>query len=65
MQPAEALLLIGVIAVLYRALAPVRRRLERALARVLRQPGSVRRGRVVELFRRRDGSFGGEGRHGR
>ena len=60
---AEALLLAGVVALLYAFLRPLRRRLEARFARLLRRPGG-RSGRVVVLERRGNGKFGREDRHG-
>ena len=61
----EALLLAGVVALLFRLLAPLRRRLETWFGRLLaarRPPG--RGGRVVVLQRRKDGTFGREDGNG-
>jgi len=63
MQVAELLVLAAVIAALYAALGPVRRRLERWVARRLRPRPPARRARVVELPRRPDGTFGREDDH--
>jgi len=61
MGAAEALVLVAVVAVLFWLASPVRRGLERWLARRLgpRRSG----GRVVVLGRRRDGTFSREDRH--
>ena len=60
----EALILAGLVALLYWLLRPLRGWLERRLARLIgRAP--ARRGRLVVLERRDDGSFGREDRHGR
>jgi hypothetical protein len=55
---AEALLLAGVVVLLYRVAAPLRARLEAWFTRRLGGAGSARRSRVVVLERRRDGTFG-------
>ena len=61
---AEVLLLVGVVMVLFRALNPLRRRLEVRIARLLARRPERRRGRVVVLERRRNRTFGrGEERH--
>jgi hypothetical protein len=60
-QGAEALLLLAFGFALFRALRPLRNRLERWYASWL--PTS-RSADVVELRRRRDGSFGAEDLHG-
>jgi hypothetical protein len=63
MQAAELLVLAGVITVLYALLGPVRRRLERWVARRLEPRKPARRARVVELLRKPDGTFGREDNH--
>ena len=63
MQAAEALVLVGVVAVLYWALTPDRRRLERAIRGWLSRGKRGTRGRVITLARRDDGTF--ERREGR
>jgi hypothetical protein len=60
---AEAILLAGVVALLYALLAPLRRWLEARIARLLRPRRPPPGGRVVVLERRRDGSFGGKDHH--
>ena len=62
MGAAEALVLAAVVAVLFWLAGPLRRRLERWLARRLGQ-GRSTAGRVVVLGRRRDGTFSREDRH--
>jgi len=62
MGAAEALVLAAVVAVLFWLAGPLRRRLERWLARRLGQGRAVV-GRVVVLGRRRDGTFSREDRH--
>jgi len=62
MGAAEALVLAAVVAVLFWLAGPLRRRLERWLARRLGQ-GRSTVGRVVVLGRRRDGTFSREDRH--
>jgi hypothetical protein len=61
----ELLVLAAVVGVLYLALTPLRRWLEARIARLM---AGRRRGRssarVVVLERRRDGTFGPEGRDG-
>jgi hypothetical protein len=57
MGAAELFVLAGVVALLFALLTPVRRRLETWLARRLRARSTRPRARVVELGRRRDGSF--------
>ncbi|HWM78223.1 MAG TPA: hypothetical protein VNS56_11645 [Methylomirabilota bacterium] len=57
MQAAEALVLAGVVAALYWALTPLRRRLEAAIARLLTSGQRRRRGDVIVLPRRSDGTF--------
>ena len=61
---AEALVALGVVVLLFALLAPVRRRLERWLAR--RLPWARRTGtsRVVVLERRAGGTFGRRDRDG-
>lgn len=61
---AEALLLLGVVLLLYWAATPLRRRLEAWIGRRLEPSPSRRPGRVVTLERRRNGSFGREDDHG-
>ncbi|TMB44929.1 MAG: hypothetical protein E6J55_07910 [Deltaproteobacteria bacterium] len=61
MGAAEALVLAAVVAVLFWLAGPLRRRLERWLARRLGHGRVV--GRVVVLGRRRDGTFSREDRH--
>jgi hypothetical protein len=58
----ELLFLAGLVVLLYWALGPLRRWLEGRIARGLPRRGGGRRGRVVVLERRRDGTFGPEGR---
>jgi hypothetical protein len=60
----ELLFLAGLVALLYWALGPLRRWLEARLARYLPRRAGGRRGRVVVLERRRDGTFGREDRNG-
>ena len=57
MQAAEALVLAGVVAALYWALTPLRRRLETAIARLLAPGQRRRRGDVIVLPRRSDRTF--------
>ena len=57
MQAAEALVLAGVVAALYWALTPLRRRLEAAIARLLAPGQRRRRGDVIVLPRRSDRTF--------
>lgn len=57
MQAAEALILVGVVAVLYWALTPIRRRLEAAIRRWLAPGKRSRRGQVIALAKRGDGTF--------
>ncbi len=57
---AEALVLAGVVALLFWLLRPLRRRLELWIARHLTHTRTRRSGRVVVLQRRRDGTFGRE-----
>lgn len=61
---AEALLLAGVVVLLYRIATPLRRRLEAWFARRLGHTAEPRRSRVVTLERRRDGTFGRGDDHG-
>ena len=61
---AELLFLAAFIGLLYRLLRPVRRRLEKWIAQRLPHRGKGRRAQVVVLERRRDGTFGPEGRDG-
>jgi len=61
MGAAEVLVLAAVVAVLFWLALPLRRRLERWLARRLGQTRSAA-GRVVVLGRRRDGTFSQEDR---
>ena len=65
MQAAEALVLAAVVAGLYWLLLPARRRLEEWLARRLRPRRSARRGRVVILGRRSDGTYARDNGHER
>jgi len=59
----ELLVLVALVVLCYQALRPLRRWLEARITRSLRRrPG--RRGRVVVLERRRDGTFGREERDG-
>ena len=60
----EILFLAALVALLYWALGPLRRWLEGRIARHLPRRGGGRRGRVVVLERRRDGTFGREDRDG-
>ena len=60
---AEILFLAAFICLLYRLLRPVRRWLEAQIAQRLPRRGR-RRAQVVVLERRRDGTFGPEGRDG-
>jgi hypothetical protein len=60
----ELLALATLVALLYWALTPLRRWLEARFARRLPRRGGGRRGRVVVLERRRDGTFGREERDG-
>jgi hypothetical protein len=57
MGVAELLVLAGVVALLFALLTPLRRRLEAWFARRLRPVAARRRGRVVVLGRRGDGSY--------
>jgi hypothetical protein len=57
---AEALVLAGVVALLFWLLRPLRRRLELWIARRVTRTRTRRSGRVVVLQRRRDGTFGRE-----
>jgi hypothetical protein len=61
---AEIIFLAAFIGLLYRLLRPVRRWLEAQIARRLPRRGRGRRAQVVVLERRRDGTFGPEGRDG-
>lgn len=54
----EVVFLVGLVAVLFWALAPLRRRLEAWIERHLPRRTGARRGRVVVLERRKDGTFG-------
>ena len=54
----ELLFLVALVALLYAALRPLRRWLEARIAAALRGRRRDRRGRVVVLERRRDGTFG-------
>jgi len=56
----EVLFLLGLVVLLFVALGPLRRRLEARIARALGASTGKRRGRVVVLERRRDGTFGRE-----
>jgi hypothetical protein len=61
----EILVLAVVVGVLYLALTPLRRWLEARIARLMNRRRRGSRGaRVVVLERRRDGTFGPEGRDG-
>ena len=60
----ELLFLAALVALLYWALGPLRRWLEARIARRLTRRSTGRRGRVVVLERRRDGTFGREDRDG-
>ncbi|HZP42465.1 MAG TPA: hypothetical protein VFD84_13295 [Candidatus Binatia bacterium] len=60
---AEALLLAGLVILLFRIATPIRRRLERWFARRLGR-SAPRQSTVVVLERRRDGAFGRGGEHG-
>jgi len=60
----ELLLLAGLVLLLYWALGPLRRWLEARIARYLPRRAGGRRGTVVVLERRKDGTFGREGRDG-
>jgi len=62
MGAAEALVLAAVVGVIFWLAGPLRRRLERWLARRLGS-GRAAVGRVVVLGRRRDGTFSREDRH--
>jgi hypothetical protein len=59
----ELIVLGGLVALLWLALSPLRRHLEAAFARLLGVRTRRRRGKVVVLERRRDGTFGREGPH--
>jgi hypothetical protein len=61
---AEILFLAAFIGLLYWLLRPVRRWLEAQIAQRLPRRGRGRRAQVVVLERRRDGTFGPEGRDG-
>jgi hypothetical protein len=61
MQAAELLVLALLVAGLYALLTPVRRLLEAWIARVLLRRKPPRRGDVVVLGRRPDGTFGRQG----
>jgi hypothetical protein len=63
MQAAEVLVLAGVVAALYWALWPLRRRIEAAIARRLSPRGRSGHGQVIALARRGDGA--GERKEGR
>ncbi len=56
----EVLFLLALVALVYAALRPLRRWLETRIARALGGRRGKRRGRVVVLERRRDGTFGRE-----
>jgi hypothetical protein len=58
MQAAELLVLAALVAGLYALLTPLRRRLEAWIARRLSSRTPHRRGQVVVLGRRADGTFG-------
>ncbi|TMA48079.1 MAG: hypothetical protein E6J81_06740 [Deltaproteobacteria bacterium] len=58
----EVLVLVALVALLYWALSPLRRRLEVWIRRRL-APRRSGRGQVVVLERRRDGTFSREDRH--
>jgi len=60
----ELLVLVGLVALSYLALRPLRRWLEARFARALGTRKKSRGGRVVVLERRRDGTFGREDRDG-
>jgi hypothetical protein len=60
----ELLFLAALVLLFYRVLGPLRRRLEARIARRLARRRGRRPGRVVVLERRRDGTFGPEGRDG-
>ena len=62
---AEALVVLGVVALSFGLLAPVRRRLERWFSRRLSRLRRREAGRVVVLERRSDGTFGRGDRNGR
>ena len=57
MQAAEVLVLAGVVAALYWALTPLRRRLEAAIARLLAPAQRRGRGDVIALPRRSNGTL--------
>jgi hypothetical protein len=57
MQAAEVLVLAGLVAALYWALTPIRRRLETAIRRRLAPRPRGRRGQVIPLARKSDGTF--------
>ena len=65
MGAGELLFLVALVGLLYVALRPLRRWLEARIASALRGRRRDVRGRVVVLERRRDGTFGREGRDGR
>jgi hypothetical protein len=60
----EVLFLAGLVVFLFWALGPLRRWLEAHIARRLSGRAPRRRGSVVVLERRRDGTFGREDRDG-
>jgi hypothetical protein len=60
----EILVLAAVVGVLFLALTPFRRWLEARFARLMTRRRGGRSARVVVLERRRDGTFGPEGRDG-
>jgi hypothetical protein len=61
MQVAELLVLVAVVGGLYALATPLRRRLEAWIARRLSRHKPPRRGDVVVLGRRPDGTFGRQG----
>lgn len=57
MQAAEVLALAGIVVALFWALTPIRRRLEAAIRRRLPAAQAGRRGKVIPLVRKDDGTF--------
>jgi len=57
MGAAEIVVLVGLVLGLFWLLGPLRRRLERTFATLLRRKKPQSRGRVVVLGRRADGTF--------
>ena len=57
MQAAEVLALAGIVVALFWVLTPIRRRLEAAIRRRLPAARPGRRGKVIPLVRKDDGTF--------